>query len=78
MRELPLFPMSPMRPMRARARHRALSDVLNHYRTDVVPSATLDPKLKRQDGTLGIQMSDDEADANIAFLGALPDDHPTS
>ncbi|PDS24749.1 cytochrome-c peroxidase [Flavobacterium branchiophilum] len=49
-----------------------LEGVLDHYSSEVVDSATLDPILK-QNGTLGITLSATEKSALIAFLKTLTD-----
>lgn len=49
-----------------------LEGVLDHYSSEVVDSATLDPILK-QNGTLGIALSVTEKSALIAFLKTLTD-----
>lgn len=49
-----------------------LEGVLDHYSSEVVDSATLDPILK-QNGTLGINLSTTEKSALIAFLKTLTD-----
>lgn len=49
-----------------------LEGVLDHYSSEVVDSATLDPILK-QNGTLGIALSATEKSALIAFLKTLTD-----
>lgn len=49
-----------------------LEAVLNHYSSGIVDSATLDPIL-RQNGTLGISLSNTEKTQIIAFLKTLTD-----
>ncbi|CAM3827307.1 cytochrome c peroxidase [Flavobacterium branchiophilum] len=49
-----------------------LEGVLDHYSSEVIDSATLDPILK-QNGTLGIALSVTEKSALIAFLKTLTD-----
>jgi cytochrome c peroxidase len=51
----------------------SLNSVLNHYRFNVQPDANLDPELINEDGSLGIQMTDEEAEKIIAFLKTLTD-----
>jgi cytochrome c peroxidase len=46
---------------------------LEHYRTGVVFSATLDPLLDRGNGVYGIAMTDAEKQKIIAFLRTLTD-----
>ncbi|MCS7004496.1 MAG: cytochrome-c peroxidase [Cytophagales bacterium] len=53
-------------------RFKTLDAVLEHYRKGVVDSATTDPILK-QNGILGIPMSDEEKRQIIAFLQTLTD-----
>lgn len=50
-----------------------LNSVLNYYRFNVQPADNLDPILVNDDGTLGIPMTDDEAEKIIAFLRTLTD-----
>lgn len=45
-----------------------LEDVVEHYRTDIVSSSTLDPSLNN-----GISMTDDEKSKIVAFLKTLTD-----
>src|SRR5690606_18242454 len=52
-------------------RFNSLDAVLAHYRRGVQASATLDGRLAGS--SPGIDLSDDEADALLAFLGALSD-----
>lgn len=54
-------------------RFRELEQVLDHYATQVMDSPTLDPILK-QNGTLGITLSNDEKQKLIAFLHTLTDE----
>jgi cytochrome c peroxidase len=54
-------------------RFATLEEVLTHYRHGVRSSPTLAPQLVGPDGGLGIEMSDEDAAAIIAFLGALTD-----
>jgi cytochrome c peroxidase len=49
-----------------------LKSVLDHYSGGVKNSSTLDPLLK-QDGRLGIALSEDDKNKIIAFLGTLTD-----
>lgn len=51
----------------------SLNSVLNFYSNGVQHSATLDPLLN-QNGTLGIQLSQEEKEAIIAFLKTLTDE----
>lgn len=53
-------------------RFRTLESVIDHYRTAVKESATLDPLL-RENNELGIVISDDEKVKIIAFLKTLTD-----
>ncbi|OCB78083.1 cytochrome-c peroxidase [Flavobacterium crassostreae] len=50
----------------------SLASVLNHYSTAVVDGATLDPILK-QNGKLGITLSETDKEQLIAFLNTLTD-----
>lgn len=50
-----------------------LNSVLNHYRFNVQSDANLDPELINEDGSLGIAMTDEEAEKIIAFLKTLTD-----
>jgi cytochrome c peroxidase len=52
---------------------KTLDQVLEHYRTGVVFSTTLDPLLDRGNGQYGIAMSDDEKQKIILFLHTLTD-----
>ena len=56
------------------ARFMTLTEVLDHYRFHLVESDTVDEELRRDDGSLGIDMSDEERDLIIAFLKTLNDD----
>jgi cytochrome c peroxidase len=51
----------------------SLSEVVDFYRTGVHDSPTLDPLLK-QNGKIGIEISDDEKTALIQFLRTLSDE----
>lgn len=53
-------------------RFRTLQEVLNHYAQSVKDSETLDLLLK-QNGTLGIPMTEDEKIKIIAFIKTLTD-----
>jgi cytochrome c peroxidase len=59
-------------PYMHEGRFGSLTSVLNHYASGVVDSPTLDPLLK-QNGTLGIPLTQAEKDAVIAFLNTLTD-----
>jgi cytochrome c peroxidase len=50
-----------------------LDQVLEHYRTGIQYSETLDPLFDRGDGVYAIEMSDVEKHKIIAFLNALTD-----
>jgi cytochrome c peroxidase len=52
---------------------KTLESVVEHYNSGVKDSQTLDPILK-QNGTLGIQLSDTEKKQIIAFLKTLTDE----
>lgn len=52
---------------------KTLEDVLEHYRTGVKYSATLDPLFDKGDGSYGIIMSDEEKEKIIIFLHTLTD-----
>ncbi len=51
----------------------SLEEVVEHYRSGVVYSNTLDPLLNKGDGTYGISMTDEEKQKIIAFLHTLTD-----
>lgn len=53
-------------------RYRSLEEVLEHYRTGVKPSATLDSRLQ-QNGSAGIAMTEEEKTKIIQFLQTLTD-----
>ena len=53
-------------------RFASLDKVLDHYRTGVIDSPTLDPLLK-MNGRLGIALTDSEGKQVIAFLHTLTD-----
>ncbi|MDX1904418.1 MAG: cytochrome c peroxidase [Thermonemataceae bacterium] len=53
-------------------RFRTLEDVLEHYNSGVKDSPTLDPILK-QNGTIGIPLSNTEKEQLVAFLKTLTD-----
>ena len=55
-------------------RFNTLQKVLDHYRFGIRRSATLDPRLINQDGSLGIRLSDKDSEAIIAFLHTLTDE----
>ncbi len=61
------------RPYMHDGRFRTLEQVLEHYSQGVQDSPTLDPLLK-QNGQLGIPLSQDEKDKLIAFLKTLTDE----
>lgn len=50
-----------------------LNRVIEHYRSGMVDSETLDPVFRNEDGSIGIQMSDSEKEQLIAFLQTLND-----
>ncbi len=50
-----------------------LSRVIDHYRTGMVDSESLDPVFRNDDGTIGIKMTDEEKDYLIEFLKTLND-----
>lgn len=50
-----------------------LNRVIEHYRTGMVDSETLDPLFRNGDGSVGIKMTDEEKDTLIAFLTTLND-----
>jgi cytochrome c peroxidase len=54
-------------------RYRTLARVLDHYRFDVMDSATLDPLLRQQNGRTGIAMTEAQKEDLMAFLGTLND-----
>ena len=54
-------------------RFATLSEVIDHYRSGVRNSPTLDPLLRRADGALGLPVSDLETADLLAFLDALTD-----
>lgn len=56
------------RPYMHDGRFYTLEAVLEHYRSGITPSATLDPTLQG-----GIAMTDDEKTAIISFLKTLSD-----
>tara|TARA_B100000029_G_scaffold503626_1_gene580893 strand:+ start:714 stop:1688 length:975 start_codon:yes stop_codon:yes gene_type:complete len=56
------------------ARFMTLTQVLDHYRFHLAESDTVDAEFRRDDGSLGIDMTDEERDLIIVFLKALNDD----
>lgn len=64
-------------PYMHNGRFRTLKQVLDHYAQGVTSSETLDPILK-QNGSLGISMSEDEKTKIIAFIKTLTDKTFTS
>ena len=54
-------------------RFQTLAQVLDHYDHGVQPSPTLDPRLRRPDGTLGIPLTAPERADLLAFLETLTD-----
>ncbi|MBB2951035.1 cytochrome-c peroxidase [Sphingobacterium sp. JUb56] len=50
-----------------------LNRVIEHYRTGMVDSPTLDPIFRQADGSLGIKMTEEQKDNLIAFLKTLDD-----
>ncbi|MDX5481940.1 MAG: cytochrome-c peroxidase [Hymenobacteraceae bacterium] len=54
-------------------RFATLEQVLEHYRSGVVPSATLAPELRQQNGQLGIPITPEEKEKIILFLHTLTD-----
>lgn len=54
-------------------RFSSLEEVIEHYRSGVLPSASLDERLVDEYGVPGIAMSDAEAASLLAFLRALDD-----
>ncbi|MCC3158168.1 cytochrome-c peroxidase [Hymenobacter sp. 15J16-1T3B] len=55
-------------------RFQTLDQVLDHYDHGVVPSGTLDPLLRRPDGSLGIRLDAEQRADLRAFLLTLTDD----
>ena len=55
-------------------RYRTLREVLDHYTDGIVDSETVDPIFRKDDGSLGISMTDQEKEQIIAFLKTLTDD----
>jgi len=55
-------------------RFETLTEVLEHYRAGVQDSQTLDEALRRDDGSFGIAMTDEDALLIRAFLETLTDD----
>jgi cytochrome c peroxidase len=51
----------------------SIQHVLDHYRYGVKGFATLDPALKKPDGSLGLDLTDGEAEDLLVFLEALTD-----
>jgi cytochrome c peroxidase len=54
-------------------RFMTLNRVIEHYRSGMVDSETIDPVFRNEDGSIGIQMSDTEKEHLIAFLQTLND-----
>jgi cytochrome c peroxidase len=52
----------------------SIDKVLDHYANGIVDSPTLDPALRRPDGTLGISLTTTERQQIKAFLAALNDE----
>lgn len=50
-----------------------INDVLEHYSAHIQPSATLDDKLKQNQGTPGIPLTAEDRQAIVAFLHTLTD-----
>ena len=50
-----------------------LEEVLDHYDSGLVVSSTLDPFFQREEGRVGISLSEEEKEAIIAFLHTLTD-----
>ena len=61
-------------PYMHNGKFKTLESVMDHYAAGVKDSPTLDPLLRRSDGTLGIPLSADEKDKLIAFLKTLTDE----
>jgi len=60
-------------------RYQTLSDVIDHYRHGIYKSPNLDSRLKDNMGNaMQMNITDDEKQAIIAFLGSLTDDHMIS
>jgi cytochrome c peroxidase len=51
-----------------------LEQVLNHYQNGVRNNPNLDPLLKKSDGSLGIDLTEEEKKNIIAFLKTLTDE----
>lgn len=51
----------------------SLNRVLEHYRSGMVDSETLDPAFRNEDGTIGIKMTEEERENLLAFLNTLND-----
>lgn len=54
-------------------RFATLEAVLNFYDSGMVDNGNVDPMFLREDGTLGISLSEDEKERLIAFLKTLTD-----
>ncbi|MDR7131444.1 cytochrome c peroxidase [Algoriphagus sp. 4150] len=50
-----------------------LNRVIEHYRSGMIDSETLDPIFRNKDGTIGVKMTDTEKDNLIEFLATLND-----
>lgn len=61
-------------PYMHNGKFKTLESVMDHYAAGVKDSPTLDPLLRRSDGTLGIPLSADEKEKLIAFLKTLTDE----
>ncbi|BDS15097.1 cytochrome-c peroxidase [Aureispira anguillae] len=60
-------------PYMHNAKFATLEEVLEHYSTRVLPSATVDPLLQQQNGDLGIPLTEKEKEAVLLFLQTLTD-----
>jgi cytochrome c peroxidase len=61
-------------PYMHNGKFKTLESVLDHYASGVKDSPTLDPLLRRPDGTLGIPLTADDKVKIIAFLKTLTDE----
>jgi len=61
------------RPYMHDGRFNTLEQVLSHYQTGVKNNPNVDPLLKKGDGTLGIDLTEEEKNNIIAFLKTLTD-----
>ena len=61
------------KPYMHNARFNSLQAVLDHYSDGMVDSPSLDPTFRREDGRLGIPLSETEKSDLIAFLKTLTD-----